>query len=680
MAATCEAREDDILSRDLQKRYNGLLMIRTKAIKGKGAWYWSHLEPILFQNQETTSKALKLRCGLCNALFSASNPSRTASEHLKRGICPNFNGAEANSNGTTLPKFKFRKHTKKDLPGAGLTSLALIPAPCSVAFQPNSPTAPQLNQTQIETAFNLLAEWFYETCGYVSLSTVNHPKFRAFLHHLGIPPVKPSAILGRNLDIKYVEARLQFEDKIQDAMFFQLSTSGWKIETACNNFANETDALVKVVVNLPNGSSLFHRVLPLGASNPSSDYIREVLCTFVKEVSGSNVYRCAGIVADAGNANRRALHELELHHTWMVNLTCQSKALQLLLKDFFKHLPLFALTASLCHKFVQVNFFKSHNCNDINICLNSQQSLSLEQTAAAISAIENVAQFSGALDQAFTGKTISSDPLNKEISDAIQAPKFWEDLDAVISLTKLLKGLVQEIEEDRPCLGQCLPLWEEVKNRIRAWCNNFTVEEKPVMELVNRRFSKNYHQAWAASYILDPLNVAEDSSGRYLPPFKFLTPEQDKDAVKVITRLTHNENAHIALMELMKWRTEGLDPVYARAVQAKERDQVSGKMKVANPCGSRLVWETYLTEFQVLRKVAARLVFLQASTSGLNWKQPFSSWFNFSRPSSNAIDKIQKILFVSLHKRLEKDEFPDEREKGSMLYNCKTEDIYPTVV
>ncbi|KAM1108041.1 hypothetical protein COP2_004898 [Malus domestica] len=36
-------------------------------------------------------KAVKLRCSFCDALFSASNPSRTTSEHLKLGTCPNFN-------------------------------------------------------------------------------------------------------------------------------------------------------------------------------------------------------------------------------------------------------------------------------------------------------------------------------------------------------------------------------------------------------------------------------------------------------------------------------------------------------------------------------------------------------------------------------------------------------------
>ncbi|KAL1827219.1 hypothetical protein ACET3Z_005631 [Daucus carota] len=83
---------EEAAAKAVQKRYEGLVMVRTKAIKGKGAWYWSHLEPILVHNSDTNlPKAVKLKCGLCDSVFSASNPSRTASEHLKRGTCPNFN-------------------------------------------------------------------------------------------------------------------------------------------------------------------------------------------------------------------------------------------------------------------------------------------------------------------------------------------------------------------------------------------------------------------------------------------------------------------------------------------------------------------------------------------------------------------------------------------------------------
>ena len=82
---------EDVAVKAVNKRYEGLVTVRTKANKGKGAWYWAHFEPILIRNPETTlPQAVKLKCTLCDSAFSASNPSRTASEHLKRGTFPNF--------------------------------------------------------------------------------------------------------------------------------------------------------------------------------------------------------------------------------------------------------------------------------------------------------------------------------------------------------------------------------------------------------------------------------------------------------------------------------------------------------------------------------------------------------------------------------------------------------------
>nr|DAD41557.1 TPA_asm: hypothetical protein HUJ06_015880 [Nelumbo nucifera] len=669
MAAACHAQEDDMFSRSLQKRYHGLLTVRTRAIRGKGAWYWFHLEPILLQNQTTgTAKALKLRCGLCNALFSASNPSRTATEHLKRGTCPKFRNPETNSS-AIFPKF--RKHSLMALPEP--------PPPISMILAPSSidpilsipPNRPQLTQAQVDTAFRLLSDWFYESCGFISFSTPDHPKFRAFLHHLGLPQVNARYIFGRNLDTKYAEAKLEFEEKLQDAMFFQLSTNGWKKEYRRNNYADESTS-VNVTLNLPNGSSLFHKVLFIGTCNPSSDHILELVQSTIKEISGGDMFRCAGIIADIGNVNCKALQDLELCHHWMVNLTCQSKAFHKLLKDFFKKLPIFISTASFCMKLA--NIFKSNNFTAIDLFLPHHQSGSSESMSTALSAIESVSTLSHLLSQTFTEEAIVKESLNREILDVIQDSKFWDDLNSVIVLIKLIKTAVQEIEEDKPHLGRYLPLWKELKSRIKDWCNSFNIEEKSVMDLVHRRFSKNYHQAWAASYVLDPLYLVEDSSGRYLPPFMFLSSEQEKDVVKIITRMTPEEDAHIALMELMKWRTQGLNTAYAQAVQAKERDPVTGKVKVVNPHGSRLVWETCLSEFNVLKKVAVRLIFLQATTGVSNRTESTLSWFCSKSRSKNIIGRSQKMLFLSSRRRLKRKEFKDEQGNDSEMFACKKEE------
>jgi hypothetical protein len=48
-----------------------------------------------------------------------------------------------------------------------------------------------LHKTQVDSAIDFLADWVYESCGSVSFSSLEHPKFRAFLTQVGLPPVFP---------------------------------------------------------------------------------------------------------------------------------------------------------------------------------------------------------------------------------------------------------------------------------------------------------------------------------------------------------------------------------------------------------------------------------------------------------------------------------------------------------
>ena len=187
-------------------------------------------------------------------------------------------------------------------------------------------------------------------------------------------------------------------------------------------------------------------------------------------------------------------------------------------------------------------------------------------------------------------------------------------------------------------------------------------------KILENRFRKIYHPAMAAAFILDPFNLIRDTSGKYLPPFKCLTHEQEKDVDKLITRLVSREEAHIALMELMKWRAEGLDPLYAQAVQVKQKDPITGKMKIANPQSSRLVWETCLSEFKSLGKVAIRLIFLQATSCGFKCNWSFMKWICVHRHSRVGLERAQKMLFVAAHAKLERRDLSSEEERDAELF------------
>ncbi|KAF2311730.1 hypothetical protein GH714_026438 [Hevea brasiliensis] len=674
---------EDTAGKAVNKRYEGLVAVRTKATKGKGAWYWTHLEPILIRNPDTSlPEAIKLKCSLCEAVFSASNPSRTASEHLKRGTCPNFNSVlRANSvvspllissfpsppshnhgkrtshmanplnsvatiestrscNELGYSNARLSQHQHLVLSGGkeDLSALAMLEDSIKKLKSPKASPRPSLSRDQIDSAFELLADWFYEVCGSVSFSSLEHPKFRAFLHQVGLPIFSRRELSGARLEKRFDMAKSEVEARIRDAMFFQVTCNGWKNKNCCSGEEN----LVKFSINLPNGTSLYQKTVLTGGSL-SSNYAEEIMWEAVMSICGSALPRCVGIVADKYKA--KALRNLEIQYQWMVNLSCQE----------LDYAGLLRVPSSKCEctkDFTPVYVM----LEDILSCARVLQMVVLDDSYKMIRVEDSVAE---------------------EIAGMIQNEGFWNDLEAVYSLMKLIREMAHEIEVERPFIGQCLPLWEDLKAKVKDWSARFNIVDGHVEKMVEKRFRKNYHPAWSAAFILDPLYLMRDASGKYLPPFKCLTHEQEKHVDQLITRLVSREEAHVALMELMKWRSEGLDPLYAQAVQVKQRDPFTGKMKIAHPQGSRLVWETCLSEYKALGKVAVRLIFLHATSCGFKCNRSSMKWVCncMHRNSSAGRERAQKMTFIAAHAKLERRDFLNEEEKdGELLHAAGCED------
>ncbi|XP_051119491.1 uncharacterized protein LOC127243488 isoform X2 [Andrographis paniculata] len=745
-ASAAESTSDETAAK-VHKRYEGLVMVRTRAIKGKGAWYWAHLEPILVHHSDSgVPKAVKLKCTLCAAVFSASNPSRTASEHLKRGTCPNItalptpiSSVPSSSSFSAAPSpYRHRKRGGRrrngdnpDPTGTTTTTTATTSFSSHHVVQPlsivepsrfpvdlsspptvsvggggcgfyghhhrppsqlmlsggkedlgplaqledsvkrlkspkPSPRPPPLTKPQIDSALNFLADWAYDCCGSISISVLDHPKFKSFLNHVGLPPIPRGEFLGPRLDAKYAAAKADSDAKIRDAMFFQISSDGWK---SSKHHGDGDGGCVNLSVNLPNGATVFRKAV-FTNGYATSKLAEELLSETISEISGGNLQQCAGVVSDKFNST--ALKNLENLHHWMVNLSCQRRGFAALIKDFGKELQLFRTAADNClklatfvnnHPQIRRTFYKyqmqeyGHGrllradapfqtsdfsiVDDVLACARALQLVLLDESYKAVSKEETVA---------------------KELEEMMRNPCFWNELEAVHSLVKLVKTTAQDVEIEKPRIGRCLPLWDEMRTKTKDWCSKFGIPEPSVEKVLDKRFAKNYHPAWAAAFILDPLYLIRDSSGKYLPPFKCLTTEQEKDVDKLITRLVSKDEAHIALMELMKWRTEGLDPVYAQAVQLKQQDPSTGKMKVANSQSSRLVWETYLTEFKLLAKVAVRLIFLHATSCGFKCDGSVARWIGGSRLGR---DRAQKLLFVYAHSKTEKREVSSDGDKDN---------------
>lgn len=66
--------------------------------------------------------------------------------------------------------------------------------------------------------------------------------------------------------------------------------------------------------------------------------------------------------------------------------------------------------------------------------------------------------------------------IGKEIKETMRS-YFWNELGALHSLVWLIKGMDQETEKEKAIIGQCLPLWEELRLKTKDWCAKFHVNE-----------------------------------------------------------------------------------------------------------------------------------------------------------------------------------------------------------
>ncbi|XP_078448024.1 uncharacterized protein LOC144716691 [Wolffia australiana] len=632
------------------KEYERLAMVRGRAMKGKGAWYWAYLEPVLVSDPDTGQpKAVKLRCSLCTAVFSASNPSRTASEHFKRRACPNFTGHHAQKrsppSSSSSPAYQIPLATAEPLAlpppyvvTAGgredLGALAMLEDSVKRLRSPQASPSPALTRTQSESAAALLADWVFQSGGAVPFAALRHPKFRAFLRQVGLPALLPRDLIGPRLDARYREARQESESRIRDALFFQLASAGWR-----------RGGLVGLSVNLPTGATVFHGAV-FAQSKPPAKYVEEVLMEAAAAAGGGAAERCAGVIADCFDGGE--LRELESRHRWMVNLPCLLESFRALLKDVARDVPVIRGAAAGAAKLAR--FF--------NADPQRHQPLRAAPLAAML---EDVASSARALR---LGLARAEDPEAAQLAGLAGDEGFWGGVAAALALVRAVEAMVREAAAERPLVGECLPLWDAMRAKLKDWCAEFHVDNAAVEEILESRFRKSYHPAWSAAFILDPLYLAKDAAGKYLPQFRRLSPDQDKDVDRLVTRLVPPQEAPTALMELMTWRAEGLDPLYAQAVQVKQRDSATGKMKVANPQSRRLVWETCLSELSTLGKVAARLIFMHATSVGYTADGSLLRWVAAQGRSRAAMDVAQKLVYVAAQAKLERRDFSGEEDVG----------------
>ncbi|KAG6384212.1 hypothetical protein SASPL_155993 [Salvia splendens] len=357
---------------------------------------------------------------------------------------------------------------------------------------------------QVDAAFDLLADWFFEVCGSVTFSSLEHPKFTAFLKQVGMPEVSRRELLCSRLDSKFEEARRASEARIRMQLSFRLLLMDGRAKFALK------------------GTSVLSNLWLTFLMEPESS----------KRWSARTVKQCHRSMPRRSCGRPLDIFVVAMHIDVFRDSVVRNSFLKFRLQG------------------VEVPAFITVPTTKRDISKNSVACL--EDLAAA------------------------------EVAGVVQDVGFWNEVEAAHSLIKLLISMAEEVEAERPLVGRCLPLWEQMRSKIKEWCTK--------------------------------CNVAE-----------------------------------------------GLQ------FQLKQQDPVTGKMKIAHPQSSRLVWETCLKEFKSLSKVAVRLLFLQATSSGIKWDWSFTRLFGGQGASRLGFDKVQKLIFVAAHAKLERQDFSSVEENDAEL-------------
>ncbi|KAG6503528.1 hypothetical protein ZIOFF_035843 [Zingiber officinale] len=382
-----------------------------------------------------------------------------------------------------------------------------------------------LSRPKAEKALALLPDWIFESGGAVSFSALRHPSSKLSSTWSASP--LPPSVLSLPPSSKPDTSRLARTSRPDSA-------------------------------TPPSSNSL--QTTLLTARGEPRDYAEELLCVAIAKLSDSCIERCADVIVDRFNIN--SLRDLENRGgERMVNVSCQLQAFNSLLLDFARHLPAFSRTSEKCLKLADFNtrsrirsIFLKHQHKESGYT----RLLRNHRSATDFAVLEDVMSFMRPIQMVILDddcKLVGTEEAFS-LTEVIQDSRFWTELEAIQSLVTLVKTMARAMETEQPSIGQCLTLWDELRSKIREWRAKFNnCDGDLVDELIEKRFEKNYRSAWAAAFMLDPLFLIRDSSGNYLPPFNRLSPEQDKDANRVVAQLVPAKDAPLALMELMKWRS-----------------------------------------------------------------------------------------------------------------------------
>ena len=489
---------------------------------------------------------------------------------------------------------------------------------------------------QTEKAIEALAMFFYTT------ETPFHKVGSEFLQQafmlLGCKIPARRELAGKYLEAAYqlVKARVDKELHVAvgaTALLMALATDGWRKRAAAQGAP-----LVNAMLLMPNGGSIFLKVLITAGMCKNAKWVVEQHVELAMEVTSGNPERLVGVIMDNTKTNLSALKQLQERYPMWLCLGCFAHGLALLIKDLGglnkkQHAP--GVAAILTAANTMANCI--NDCSAVRTLLTECQMAVLNNTLAVdvnvptrfatlyfvlASILKSERAIKAMLLDEKWDET-KKHSVNSAVFDQCRGD-FWSKALKVKQLIEPICDAIHQVEADRPLLSQLLRIYNTLIEHARAWAGRADVPgalSRGVVAAVERRFQLHYDTSWSASLVLDPLFAEPDADGvgGWHMPFGELTGSQYQDAKSCIVRLVGQEHEKAVLAELTRLRLGALPDSMAEALDYITTRSEDSKQVVS--IESRKKWWNLDKAFPLLSRAAERLLSMHATTCATerNW-------------------------------------------------------------
>ena len=670
-----------------RKEYAKLSSIRDAALRRDvdNSHYWNNFT-ICWGKKANQNEGWLLRCKRCKDTVSARNVSDSVKSHMKsRNKCL----------GSYEDWINHERGTKKRQPSEAETQVFLqlhAQAKKSLSTRNRVISEYRFDQNAISKFLECFKTWILYNSTSASFRCVEDEKLTEALAALGYPyGICRKTLCTTFLDKKYEEflaARLR---GLNYYKCFQIAADSWK-----SKYVNESNKLVGVTLNLPEGCQLGDIFPSMCGETISGDYLFQKMKTLIDGL-GREFY--IGCVFDGESAYQSAGRRLKAAYPGTVHLTCQAHTLSLLLKHInekifpncfdVSHAMVKLCNEKDCKKILQTFQKEAYGKTyKISIGIETRFGYFVTEMKDLLKSKSAIQRMAG--DQNLRSRYNANNPRatdsQKMAFSNIDSDLFWGNLEVLADRLGPLVEIIEHIEQDKPMITQMFFVWRFLAHHFRvrdlriednhgdftypipasteSGAQQLSLEEKAMASAVRVRMTNTNTDIFCLAFLLDLRFYIQTGYNMFSPPTSHLTSHEIREAEQALSSIVpSSEKAH-ALKEFRDLMKEGIRIDVSSGNQADVCDSISFLIKHSEmPQGNNwkqcegtncttynvgCTWRYIERQYQIISTIAGNLFAIHVTSCSV--ERLWSRMRALYKPTRSRLnpERAKKLMMITL--------------------------------